>query len=98
MAVISCPEKITGGAWGQKGVRVQKVMHRQCSVMCSDMFSLIVSPAVTRSTHLCTHLEVSSERNLIMGEQLLSHIFLHQSNTWLTCFEFGWVEASFSMI
>lgn len=88
-----CPEKIPHAAWGQKGVRVQKV-HRQCSVM----FSLTALPAVTTSTHLCTHLEVSSERNLIMGEQLLSRVLLHQPNTWPRYFVFDWLEASFSMI
>lgn len=67
------------------------------SKRCIDsalMFSFTALPAATTSTHLCTHVEVSSERNLIMDEQLLSCVLLCQPNTWPRGFEFGWRQAS----
>lgn len=89
--IFFCTEKLPHADWGKKDVWVQKV-HRQCSVM----FSLSALPAVITSTHLCTHLEVSSERNFIMGEQLLFYFISPTPGQ--RGFEFDWVEASFSMI
>lgn len=59
----------------------------------SDVSSHIVLPAVTRSTHLCANLEVSSKRNLIMDEQVLQSI-LNPTPAWDVLNLAGWSQAS----